>query len=229
MTDLGERLRQVDELLRQAYGDPGHRRPGEFLLSDQRGHPVDVLVATLLSQSTTDRQSARALEALRRRFCRWDRAASAAVEEIAELIAGAGLQQQKAQRISRILAGLKRVDPTMTLSFLHHWDTGSILSWLRSFEGVGPKTAACVALFALGRHQVPVDTHVRRVLGRLGIAREKDTATLQRKLSQAVPRGRGLSLHLNLMRLGRSVCRPRRPRCGCCPLRALCPREGVRD
>jgi endonuclease III len=96
-------------------------------------------------------------------------------------------------------------------------------AYLRSLPGVGPKTAACVLLFSLGRQAFPIDTHVHRVAGRLGLVRPQATPEVaHRELAPAVPPDIRYSFHLGLIRHGREICRPRMPRCSSCPLFDLC-------
>jgi endonuclease-3 len=139
------------------------------------------------------------------------------------LIRQGGLARVKARRIKETLSEIERETASFDLRFLREMPTPDVLAYLERFAGVGRKTAACVALFGLGRDLVPVDTHVHRVVGRLGIVgRPKNREATFDALRDVVPRGRSLALHVNLIRLGRAVCRPRRPSCETCPVGVEC-------
>lgn len=181
------------------------------------------LVGTILSQNTTDVNSRRAYASLRERFPDWGEMERAPARKIEAAIRGGGLARTKAARLKRLLAEIRRETGGHDLGFLRRMETGEIVDYLERFEGVGPKTAACVALFGLGRDIVPVDTHVHRVVGRLGVVgRPPGPEATFEALRGLTPEGRGLSLHVNLIRLGREVCRPGDPRCPECPVRSVC-------
>lgn len=208
------RLSRIAELLEDEYGVP-RPRGREDLIGN--------LVSTVLSQNTTDANSGRAYSRLRERFATWGDVADARTRSIESAIRSGGLARTKAGRIRTILRSIEREEGSLDLSFLRELPTEEVLDYLRGFEGVGAKTAACVALFGLGRDVMPVDTHVHRVIGRLGvIGHSRDPEATFAALRGVVPRGKSLSLHVNLIRLGRTVCGPREPRCGECPLRRLC-------
>ena len=208
------RLAGIAAALESRFGVPTARR---------RSDPVAGLVGTILSQNTTDRNSSRAFAELRERFPTWDDVAGADVRAVEAAIRSGGLARTKARRIRRVLADVRRATGKVELGFLRRMPTDDVFRYLTAMEGVGLKTAACVALFDLGRDVMPVDTHVHRVVGRLGVVGSPRTrdATFY-ALRDVVPRGRALSLHVNLVRLGRTLCRPRRPLCGECPLRRRC-------
>jgi endonuclease-3 len=95
--------------------------------------------------------------------------------------------------------------------------------YLLQFRGIGPKTVACTLLFALHKEVFPLDTHIFRVLRRMGVLPEKINDTkAHRLLDRVVPEGKFYSLHVNLIRLGRKICRPREPLCDRCPLIEYC-------
>ncbi len=208
------RLARITDLLEHKFGVP--RWHGDRDL-------VGSLIATVLSQNTSDTNSARAYASLRERFPDWGAVSRARDASVAAAIRGGGLANVKAARIRRILHSIEREAGGLDLGFLKAMTDDEVLAYLLRFEGVGAKTAACVALFGLGRDVMPVDTHVHRVIGRLGVVGRPRTpeATFE-ALRGLVPEGRSLSLHVNLIRLGRALCRPRAPRCPECPLRAAC-------
>lgn len=208
------RLARITRLLEGEFGKP--RWYGDRDL-------VGSLVATVLSQNTSDTNSARAYAGLRERFADWETVSRASEASIASAIRRGGLANIKARRIRRILRSIGDGTGGLDLEFLRGMPDEEVLSYLLKFDGVGSKTAACVALFGLGRDVMPVDTHVHRVMNRLGVVGETRTpdATFD-ALRGLVPVGKALSLHVNLIRLGRSLCRPREPACGGCPLLSVC-------
>lgn len=209
-------------VLRRLQQDQGPFRP------KPRSPILDGLVGTVLSQHTSDGNSERAFATLRARFPTWDAAAGASDEEVASAIRSGGLAAQKAPRIRDILATVRAREGAADLSRLDTLDDQAVRDYLTSLPGVGPKTAACVLLFSMGRHAFPVDTHVLRVAGRLGWIPPRTTAAHAQELLEGVlPEDTRYPLHLALVAHGRRVCRARNPRCDGCVLRAVCPRRGV--
>lgn len=216
-------------------GPPDFRRVLSRLLEDQgairprsRGPILDQLIATVLSQHTSDRNSERAFATLRGRFGSWEAVASASDQAIADAIRSGGMAEQKAPRIRSILATIQAREGAADLSRLETLDDGAAREYLTSLPGVGPKTAACVLLFSMGRPAFPVDTHVHRIAGRLGwIPPGAGAPHAQELLEELVPEEIRYPLHLALVAHGRRVCRARAPRCEVCVLRAGCPRRLV--
>jgi endonuclease-3 len=200
--------------LRGLYGRP---------VNHPHGHPIAELVRTVLSQNTNDRNRDVAYQRLRARLPTWDRVRDAPVEVVEEAIRPGGLSRTKAPRIQEILALLPSRDGEPTLDWLADADRDAALDYLNRLPGVGPKTAACVMIFALGRPEIPVDTHVYRVGGRLGLfpARASFQTAHDEMLAITDPAD-AYELHINLITHGRRVCRPA-PRCGECGLRRMCP------
>ncbi len=208
-----ERIRRIACLLREMYGDPPRRTRG----------PLDALIATVLSQNTSDVNSERAFATLKSKFPSWADARKADVGELAEAIRVGGLARLKAARIKRVLESVHRDCGRESLDFLRDWDTDRAREYLRSLEGVGPKTAACVLLFGCGRAAFPVDTHVLRVSRRLALVRDRAGAEEAHDImGRAVPPDLAYALHVNMIAHGRSRCRPRNPSCGTCLLRCEC-------
>jgi endonuclease III len=186
--------------------------------------PLDEVVATVLSQHTSDINSERAFAQLKQRFPGWEQVAAAPVEQVADAIRCGGIADRKALRIQQILAAVAEREGRVDLGRLRDLDDAAVEAYLRSLPGVGPKTAACVLVFSLGRAAFPVDTHVHRVATRLGWIPAKTTADhAHRLLAARVPPGIRYDLHLALIAHGRTVCRAQRPRCDACVLRDLCP------
>ncbi len=205
--------------LRRAYGP---------VAWPEQGPVLDELIATVLSQNTSDTNSGPAYEELRRRFPDWDQVRRAPVAQIAAAIRQAGLANRKAPRIKAVLQRIHRQRGDLSLEFLHHLPAGEAQEYLASFPGVGPKTAACVLLFACRKPVLPVDTHVHRLAQRIGlIGSRTNAAQAHQELARMVPARQVLEFHIQLIRHGRTVCSARNPQCRDCPLLDLC-REGRR-
>jgi endonuclease-3 len=184
---------------------------------------VDELVATVLSQHTSDTNSERAFAQLKAKFPTWEQVADAPVDEVADAIRCGGIADQKARRIQQLLAAIEEREGSLDLSRLHGLDDAAVESYLQSLPGVGPKTAACVLLFSMGRPAFPVDTHVHRIARRLGWVPANATADRAHQLlAVAVPPGITYDLHIAMITHGRTVCRAQQPRCDGCVLRDLC-------
>lgn len=216
---MRRRLAAILRRLRAAYGEPPAPR---------RLPPLDELILTVLSQNTNDTNRDRAYADLRARFPSWGEVADAPLPAIARAIRRGGLGPTKSVRIREILRALHdRGIPLDARAFVG-MRSAALWDLLVGLRGVGPKTAACVLLFSLGRPFFPVDTHVHRVARRLGLVAEAaDAVQAQALLQEAVPPGDVYALHMLLIRHGRDVCLARRPLCSRCPLAALCPRVGV--
>lgn len=186
--------------------------------------PLGELVATILSQHTSDTNSQRAYTALRRRFPRWSEVLAAGVAQVAAAIRSGGLANQKAPRIQAMLrAAPVGPDGEPSLDHLRELGPTAAYEYLQGFDGVGPKTAACTLLFAYGWPVFPVDTHVHRVTKRLGWVGPRDTAEkAQARLMALVPAEATYDLHMGLVRHGRRVCRPTNPDCEGCEIRPWC-------
>jgi endonuclease-3 len=181
--------------------------------------PLAELILTVLSQNTSDTNSGRAFVQLMRHYPSWEAIASAPTGELAATIQPGGLARQKAPRIQAILRAVAERSPDWDLSFLETMPLEEARAWLRSLPGVGPKTAACVLLFSLGRPALPVDTHVERVSKRLGLIPEKATAEQAHGLLEAlVEPADYYRFHMLLIKHGRRVCAARKPACERCPL-----------
>jgi len=184
---------------------------------------IDELVATVLSQHTSDTNSERAFAKLKASFPSWQQVADAPVEQVASAIRGGGIADRKARRIQQILSAIEHREGSLDLSRLHDLDDAAAEAYLLSLPGVGPKTAACVLAFSMGRPAFPVDTHVHRVAIRLGWIKPNTTADRAYELlAQRIPPGIGYDLHLAMITHGRTICRARQPRCGTCVLQDLC-------
>lgn len=197
-----------------------HGSLGHPAYSDE---PLDGLVLTILSQNTNDKNRDRAFGSLKTRFPSWDRVASASWEEVAESIRSGGIANVKARRILSVLELVRQRFGEYSLKKLTRWSDGETRDYLESIPGVGPKTAACVLLFDLGRPAFPVDTHVARVAKRLGwVPQNTPPAKIQQIMEETVKVDRYLAGHLNIITHGRHICRAIKPLCGDCPISDRC-------
>jgi endonuclease-3 len=187
--------------------------------------PLDELILTVLSQSTNDRNRDVAFARLRDRFPSWEAVRDAPLEEVEEAIRPGGISKVKSERIQRILRAIG--DP-LSLDHLRELPVPEARAELVALPGVGKKTAACVLLFAFGMRDVPVDTHVSRVGGRLHLLRPgAGFDELHDQMLALTPPGQELELHVNLLRHGRRTCHARTPDCAACALRRMCPSRRV--
>jgi endonuclease-3 len=193
--------------------------------SEPRLDPVSELVLTILSQNTSDLNSARAFGLLRAAYPDWDAVLAAPTNEVADIIRPGGLANVKAPRIQRVLAEVRdaTVDAPYDLAFLGGLPLEEAKAWLAGLPGIGPKTAAIVLLFGFGRPALPVDTHVFRVATRLGLLPPKtDVVRAHALLEASLAPEEVYPFHVELIRHGREVCHARRPACEACPLTDLC-------
>ena len=185
--------------------------------------PLDMLINIILSQATSDVNSKRTFAALKKRFPTWDALLRARTSTVVEAIRSGGLANQKAAVIKDVLRQIKEEHGTLDLSFLHELSSEEAARYLSQFRGIGPKTVACTLLFACQKEVFPLDTHIFRVLRRVGLIPPKCTDRRAHEiLNGIVPRGKFYSFHVNLIRHGRSLCRPRDPLCERCPIVEYC-------
>ncbi len=188
-----------------------------------KSDPLAMLINIILSQATSDASSDRTFKDLQNRFRNWEKVLAANESEIAEVIKLGGLANQKSKVIKNLLGQIKEKQGKLSLDFLGKMSDNEARDYLLQFRGIGPKTAACTLLFALQKQVFPLDTHIFRVLKRMGVLPAKIIdAKAHKLLDELVPRGKFYSLHRNLIRLGREICRPREPLCENCPLIEYC-------
>jgi endonuclease-3 len=212
--NLQRRIKTVSLKLEKAYG----KRKWKV-----RDDPLSELIATILSQNTSDQNSHRAYTSLRSRFRMWDQVRRANVRTITSAIRSGGLADIKAQRIKDILNQIYKENHNLDLGFLKKWRTEKIREYLGAFKGVGEKTVACVLLFSLRRPVMPVDTHVWRVSRRIGLVPVKaDAKKTEVILEELVPGNMIYQFHMNLIAHGRNVCKATNPRCEECVLLENC-------
>ena len=206
------RVLAIRDRLREMYGRP---------VNEPHGDPVHELVLTILSQNTSDTNRDVAYAGLRGRFASWVEVRDAPTAEVENAIRKGGLAPTKAPRIQAVL---RELGEPMDLERLREAPRDEALAELTSLPGVGRKTAACVMLFAFGRPEIPVDTHVMRVGGRLGLFRANASFDeAHDEMLRITPPEDGYELHMNLITHGRRLCRPARPRCEECALARMCP------
>jgi endonuclease-3 len=209
-----EKALAVHHKLLEYYGFPEWRNPLP---------PIDELVSTILSQNTNDTNRDRAYRALRAAFPTWEAVRDADAEAVIAAIRPAGLANQKGPRIQQVLREIASQRGELDLSFLADLSVDEARQWLMQFNGVGPKTAAIVLQFSLSKPAFPVDTHIYRVSGRLGLRPASASAEQAHTiLADLLPPESYYSAHLNLIRLGREICQARKAQCPRCPLQDLC-------
>ncbi len=205
------RVLAIRKRLREMYGEP---------LSVPHRKPLDELVRTVLSQATSDANRDRAFGRLVERFPSWEAVRDAPEAEVEEAIRPGGLSKQKTPRIQAVLRG---VGDELDLNWLETAPRDEALGFLTALPGVGRKTAACVQIFTWGLPEIPVDVHVHRVGGRLGLFRmNAPFEEAHDEMLALTPPEDSYEFHMNLIRHGRELCRPA-PRCDECALRRMCP------
>lgn len=215
MQSLGlNKLNAVIKLLRQEF--PGIKP------QPAKADPLDVLIATKLSQNTTDKTSFRAFTNLKNDFKNWDDVMNAPASKIKKAIRVCGLVNTKTADIKELLKQMKKNYGKLSLDFLSGYRNEKIYDELLQYKGIGVKTISCVLAFSLGRDVFPVDTHVHRVLNRLGIVKTYTPEKTFEHAASIIPKGKKFLFHTLLIRFGRKVCRSANPLCGKCRLYDLC-------
>lgn len=207
-------ISKINRLLVNFYGVPKRQNP----LPD----PLDMLIATILSQNTNDQNSYKAFQNLKENYSFWDEILSVPITKLESQIKVAGLSKQKAAAIKNVVLNISQRDELIKLDFINEFSEEDAIDYLTSMKGVGIKTASCVLLFALGKNVCPVDTHVHRTTNRIGIVKEKTPEKTFIALNNKFPKGIAHEFHTNLIRLGREICKPKNPSCGVCPLLKIC-------
>lgn len=214
MKNTKEQIAEVNKLLIERFGVPP--RP------ENPPDPVDLLIATILSQNTNDRNSYKAFNNLKNAFADWEEAAKLPASKIENYIKIAGLGKQKSRAIKNFLSTIKKEKGEISLEYTRDFSNDEIISDLTDYPGIGLKTASCVLLFSLRRNVCPVDTHVNRTVNRIGIVNCKTPDKTFIALNRNMPEKAAHSFHTNLIRLGREICKPAKPNCAICPLLKIC-------
>jgi endonuclease-3 len=211
---LAQKYEFVFQKLIDTYGRPVWK---------QHMPPVDELVCTVLSQSTSDTNRDRGFKALKARFTDWQAVMDAPEEQVIDAIRPAGLANQKGPRIQAALRTIYEQRGTIELDFLEDMPIEEAKAWLTRLKGVGPKTAAIILLFTFNMPAFPVDTHVHRITKRLGLIGPRVSADKAHDVLEGMgDSGTFYPFHINLIRHGREVCVARNPRCALCPLQNEC-------
>ena len=214
MSEIKDRALEVHKRLMDKFGEPIWRNPLPA---------IDELVSTILSQNTNDVNRDRGFDTLRAKFPTWEEVRDAPENEVIEAVRIAGLANQKGPRIQKVLRQISDERGELDIEFLKEMPLDEAHTWLTRFKGVGPKTAAIVLLFSLGMPSFPVDTHIYRVTGRIGLRPEKMTVEQAHPyLEEIFPPETYYASHLNIIRLGREICKARKPECTACPLVEIC-------
>ena len=208
-------LRIIASRLRDIFGVPQRKHK----LPD----PLELLIATVLSQNTNDINSHRAFTNLKNYFRDFLTLAEAQPRRIESLIKVGGIANKKSKTIVKVVRDVKNNFKRFDRKSLSKIKREELIGLLRQLNGVGYKTAVCVSLFALGDDDAfPVDTHVHRTLNRLGIVKQKTPDKTYLSVKDFIPKGLGYELHLNLIKFGRKICTSQKPKCYECPLFDMC-------
>lgn len=211
---LKNKITKVNKLLVKKYGVP----PRSKIPPD----PVDMIIATILSQNTNDKNSYKAFQNLKDNSSSWEEVAKLSASRIEKYIKTAGLGKQKSSAIKNLLSTLLKEKGKISLNYLAEMKETEILEELTAFPGVGLKTASCVLLFAMRKNFCPVDTHVHRTTNRIGLVSTSAPDKSFKILNENMPAGIAHQFHTNLIRLGREICKPSNPSCKICPLLKVC-------
>lgn len=186
---------------------------------------LDTLIATKLSQNTTDKTSSIAFNNLKKEFKNWDEVSDAPVSKIRKLIKVCGLADTKSKDIKGLLKQIKNERGKINLDYLKSLPDENVYSELMKYKGIGVKTASCVLVFSLGREVFPVDTHIHRVLNRLGCVKTKTAEETFEKAKDIIPSKKKYFLHRAIIMFGRNICKANNPLCGSCFLYKYCEYE----
>ncbi|HEX5691848.1 MAG TPA: endonuclease III, partial [Roseiflexaceae bacterium] len=219
-TASGETLRERAELVYRLLGELYGIKEWK-----PRREPLHELISTILSHRTTQSNEAKAFSQMWERFGSWEAIRDAPAEEIAETIAPSNWPDQKAPRIKAVLSKIIEERGKPDINFLADLPVEEAMAWLEALPGVGPKTASLVLLFCFHKAVLPVDTHVHRVSGRVGLIPPRATAEQAHELLlELLPRDADVlwNFHLNVLRHGQLICVWEKPRCERCVLREHC-------
>lgn len=189
----------------------------------KKSDPTSAIILGILSQNTNDKNRDTAFHRLIEKYTDWNKLMKAPLQEIEETIEPAGMMKQRAKRIINVLKSIYEEMGDYNAGFLLKVPHEKAFEWLVSQDGIGEKTAAVFLLFLRNAPYFPVDTHIKRILPRLGWFAEKTSAiVMQREMTKICPPKLMKPFHLNLLVLGRTTCKSKNPRCEECPLNELC-------
>lgn len=205
-----KQIRRVTDKLDELYESRNKRSKKPGIL--------DTLIATKLSQNTTDKTSYKAYLNLKERFASWDDVAKAPLSSIKSAIRICGLADTKSKDIKKMLNDIIAEHGSLNMNFLIKKSDDEIYKVLLKYKGIGVKTVSCVLAFSMGRNVFPVDTHVHRVLNRLGITETNTPEQTFEAAKSLIPDEKKVAFHINLIKFGRNICKARNPLCGSCPV-----------
>ncbi len=212
--DWTKKAKQITQRLESFFGVPKR----ESVLD-----PLSNLILTILSQNTNDKNRDRAYQQLRAKFSNWEEVMKANVSSIASAIRPGGLANQKSQRLKNILKWINQEYGSLNLDGLCQANPDNTINKFTQLKGIGVKTISVVLMFSCGTDIFPVDTHVFRICRRVGFVSEKTTAEKTFwHMRHIVPKNKSFSLHMNFLKLGRTICLARQPKCAICPIKQLC-------
>jgi len=201
--------------LNSYFGNP-------FDVTKDRAGILDVLIATKLSQNTTDKSSFKAFTNLKEKYGSWEKISEVNESSIRDAIKVCGLADTKSREIKSMLNNLKKKFGSLDLKFMYEYSDEEVYGEFLSHKGFGVKTISCVLIFAMGRDAFPVDTHVHRILNRLGIVKTSSAVKTFEKAKDIIPIGKKYELHSNLIKFGRNICKAKNPLCSLCFLYDMC-------
>jgi len=188
----------------------------------RKSNLLDILIATILSQNTNDNLSLKAYNNLKTSVKKWEDILKFSEKKISKLIEVAGLNNQKSKTIKNLLTYLNKKYGKVDLEFLKKLSNEEIFSELKKINGIGTKTISCLLLFGLKRNIFPVDTHIHRIMNRLGIVKTKNANDTFNFLKELIPNGKEYCLHVSLIQFGREVCKSNKPLCNYCHFISYC-------
>lgn len=183
---------------------------------------LDVLIAVKLSQNTTDKTSHKAYLNLKKNYKDWEEVMLSPLPKIQKDIRICGMAETKSKDIKNMLKEMNTKHGNLSMKHLYKMTDDEIYDELLSYKGIGKKTIACLLAFGMGRSSFPVDTHVHRILNRIGIV---DTQTPEKTFEKAkniIPDDKKIGFHINLIKFGRSICKAPNPVCSECFIYDLC-------
>ncbi len=211
---MKKQIEKINQLLINHFGIPERQK--------KLPNPIDIIIGTILSQNTNDKNSYKAFLNLKNHIKSWDDVLTLKTSQLEKLIKVAGLGKQKSQAIKNFLSNLQKKNGKLSLNYLKRKNDDEVLGELSSHKGIGVKTASCVLLFAFDRNVCPVDTHVHRILNRVGLVKTSAPEKTFNEIKSHLPEGVAHSFHTNLLRLGREFCTPTNPKCYECPVENIC-------
>ncbi len=211
MMDIGFLIKEIRKMLQEEA--PGSETALEEINRGGRGDPFEVLIATILSHRTRDENTSRAFRQLFSNYKNMKEIAEGDENEIQELIRPAGFYRVKARRIKEV---------SKIIMDQYNGKVPDDLERLLSLPSVGRKTANCVLVYGFGKEAIPVDTHVHRVMNRLGFVDTKKPEETEFELMKKVDRKYWMDINEFFVKFGQKICKPIMPRCNICRLISHC-------